>query len=96
MTVTIKALDGYVNYWMAVELFEYYYNLGGKDPYLPEGVGIQMIDAEGNTYVTAKIQQMILSSISSLDLNFSSNTIEFETFDLEFNYNILDIVVNLS
>lgn len=95
MTVTVKALDGYVNYWMAIELFEYYYNRSGKEPFLPEGVGIQMIDAEGNTYVTAKMQQMILTSVSSLELNFSSNTIEFQTFDLEFSYNILDIVVNL-
>jgi len=95
MTVTIKALDGYVNYWMAIELFDHYYNLSGKEPFLPEGVGIQMIDAEGNTYVTAKIQQMILSSVSSLELNFSSNTIEFQTFDLTFSYNLLDIQVNL-
>lgn len=95
MTVTMKSLDGYVNYWMAIELFEYYYNLSGKKPFLPDGVGIQMIDSDGNTYVTAKIQQMILSSVSSLDLNFSSNTTGFEAFDLGFSYNIIDININL-
>lgn len=95
MTVTFKALDGYLNYWMAIELYDYYYSLNGKHPFLPEGIGIQMIDAEGNTYITAQIQQLILNSMSSLDLNFSDNTIEFKTFDLGFVYNFLDIKINL-
>jgi len=81
---------------MAVELFDYYYRLDGKNPFLPEGVGIQMLDGEGNVFVTARLGEMIMSSVSSLDLNFSSNTIEFQTFDIEFSYNILDIVVNLT
>lgn len=96
LTVTMKALDGYINYWLAIELYEYYYKLNGKHAYVPDGVGVQICDADGNLYVTAKMQEMILSSISSLDLNFSSNTIDFETFDLVFNYNILDIVINLA
>jgi hypothetical protein len=96
LTVTIQAFDGWVNYWMAVELFDYYYRLDGKNPFLPEGVGIQMLDGEGNVFVTARLGEMIMSSVSSLDLNFSSNTIEFQTFDIEFSYNILDIVVNLT
>ena len=94
-TVTFKAFDGWVNYWLAFELYNYYYSLPGNKPHLPEGIGIQFIDGEGNILVTAKLSQMIMSSITPLNLNFSSNTIEFETFDIEFNYNILDIELNL-
>jgi hypothetical protein len=36
-----------------------------------------------------------MNGVSALDLNFSSNTIEFQTFDIDFTYNILDIAVNL-
>ena len=36
-----------------------------------------------------------MNGVSALDLNFSSNTIEFQTFDIEFTYNILEIKVNL-
>ena len=96
MTVTMQAFDGYVNYWMAVEMFEHYYKLSGKHPYLPEGVGVQMLDADGNVFVTIKLKDMIMSSVGALDLNFSSNTIEFQTFDITFGYNILDVVVNIS
>ncbi len=87
---------GYVNYWMAVEMFEFYYKLSGKHPYLPEGVGVQMLDADGTVFVTVQLKDMFISEIGALDLNFSSNTIEFQTFDITFGYNILDVAVNIS
>ena len=95
LTVTMQAFDGWVNYWMTVELFEYYYKLSGKQQYLPEGVGIEMLDGEGYSIVTVQLKDMIMSSIGSLDLNFSSNTIEFQTFDINFVYNDLKIAINL-
>ena len=93
-TITMQAFDGYVNYWMSVEIFDYYYVQDGKMPYVPEGVGLQMMDAEGNIFVTARMHRMLLSSLSPLDLNFSSNTVEFQTFDMGFTYNALEIVIN--
>lgn len=95
-TVTLQGIDGYVNYWMAVDIFEYYYKLSGKEPYVPDSPGIQMFDSEGNLYVTAKMEKMVFNGVSSLDLNFSSNTVDFKTFDLEFTYNIINVVVNLA
>ena len=55
-----------------------------------------MLDAEGNIFVTVQLKDMIMNNVGALDLNFSSNTIEFETFDIEFTYNILDIAVNIT
>lgn len=95
LTVTMQAFDGWVNYWMAVELFDYYYKLDGKNPFVPEGVGLQMLDGEGNIFVTIQLKDMVMNGVSALDLNFSSNTIEFQTFDIDFTYNILDVKVNL-
>jgi hypothetical protein len=54
-----------------------------------------MLDAEGNNIVTCFLDQIIFNSVGALDLNFSSNTIEFQTFELNFTYNILDIKVNI-
>lgn len=96
LNVTCKAIDGYVNYWMTVEIFNYYYSLGGNENlYLPP-LNIQMLDAEGNNIVLVQLDQVVFNSIGSLDLNFSSNTIEFQTFELGFTYNILDIKINIS
>jgi len=94
-TVTMQAYDGWINYWMAIDMFKYYYELSGKEPHLPEGNGIQLIDGEGNVLVTIKLRQMIWTSVSSLDLNFSSNTVEFQTFDIGFNYNFSETQVEL-
>ena len=80
---------------MCIEVFNYYYSLGGnKNLYIPP-VHIQMLDAEGNNIVTCFLDQIIFNSVGALDLNFSSNTIEFQTFELNFTYNILDIKVNI-
>lgn len=95
LTVTMQGFDGWINYWMAFDTFNYYYNLTGKFPHLPEGNGIQILDGEGNALVTVRLKEMIWSSISSLDLNFSSNTVEFQTFDLGFNYNLIDFKIDL-
>ena len=81
---------------MCIEIFNYYYSLGGnKNLYIPSPVGVQMLDAEGNNIVTAHLDQIIFNAVGALDLNFSSNTIEFQTFELNFTYNILDIKVNI-
>lgn len=96
LNITCKAIDGYLNYWMCIEIFNYYYSLGGnKNLYVPSPIGIQMLDAEGNNIVTAHIDQLIFNAVGALDLNFSSNTVEFQTFELNFTYNILDIRVNI-
>ena len=92
----MQAFDGWVNYWMAIEVFDYYYKQSGKNPFVPEGIGLQMIDGEGNIFVTCQLKDMIFTSVSALDLNFSSNTIEFQTFDIDFSYNILETIVNLT
>ena len=96
LTITMQAFDGWVNYWMAVEVFDYYYKLSGKHPFVPEGVGVQMLDADGTVFDTIQLKDMFISNIGALDLNFSSNTIEFQTFDIEFSYNVLDVVVNVA
>jgi len=54
-----------------------------------------MLDGEGNVLVTVKLRQMIWISVSNLDLNFSSNTVEFQTFDLTFHHNFLEFKVDL-
>ena len=54
-----------------------------------------MIDGNGNIFVTCQLKDMIFTGVSALDLNFSSNTIEFQTFDIDFSYNILETIVNL-
>jgi len=41
--------------------------------------------------MTAQLKEMIMTGVGALDLNFSSNTVDFQTFDINFVYNILEI-----
>ncbi len=91
LTVTMQSFDGFINYWMAVEMMQYYYSRDGKQPWIPEGVGLQLMDGEGNLFMTAQLKEMIMTGVGALDLNFSSNTVDFQTFDINFVYNILEI-----
>jgi len=95
ITVTFQLFDGFFNYWMMTDIFTYYYNLGGQTPYTPEGTRVQFLDSEGNIMVTAGLERVLFSSIADLELNFSSNTAEFVTFDCTFIYNKLDIKLEL-
>jgi hypothetical protein len=95
LTVTFQLFDGFFNYWMMNDIFVYYYGLDGKHPYLPEGSRIQFLDSEGNIMVTVELERMLFQSIADLELNFSSNTAEFKTFDCTFVYNKLTTKLEL-
>lgn len=94
LSVTMQSFDGWVNYWLAVEIYEYYYSRSTKQQYIPEGIGIELLDFEGFAWVNVKFKDMLMTGVSELDLNFSSNTVEFQTFTISFTYNFLDIVLN--
>jgi hypothetical protein len=49
------------------------------------------MDGEGNLFMTCQLQEMIMTGVGALDLNFSSNTVDFQTFDITFVYNVLEI-----
>ena len=89
LTVTFQLFDGFVNYWMMTDIFTHYYNLGGEVPYIPEGSRLELLDSEGNIVISAEMQRVLFSSIADLELNFSTNTAEFITFDCTFIYNKL-------
>ena len=95
LNVTFKALDGYINYWMMLEILEYYYCLDGLHPWTAEGVGLQFYDGEGSVIVTCQLKEMIFIGMSDLNLDFSDNTADFKTFECNFLYNTLRTKINV-
>lgn len=91
MRVGMQAFDGWFNYWLMYEIFQYYYSFSEKQPYLPDGFRLQMIDGEGNILVTIKLDRVLFQSVPDLNLNFSTNTPDFKTFEVVFVYNNLKI-----
>lgn len=95
MTVTIKALDGYINYWIfmdnAIEYFKLFDGIN-KNNYF-EDLHIRFLSQEGHIINTVRFHGIILTGISEIQASYSDNNPEFKTFDCTFRYNILDIGV---
>jgi hypothetical protein len=91
INVGMQLFDGHFNYWLMYEIFQYYYDFKEKQPYLPDGFRLQMIDGEGNILVTIKLDRVLFQTVPDLNLNFSTNTPEFKTFEAIFVYNNLKI-----
>lgn len=89
LNVTMRLYDGFINYWMMFDTFDYYYNFSTEPAYLPEGMRLQILDSDGATIVTAEMRRVLFQTIGSLDLNFSENTSDIKTFDCTFVYNEL-------
>ena len=89
-TVTFQLVDGYINYWMLLELLGYYYQFDTKKMYIDD-LNVRITDAEGNVLVTARIMQPLIKNISELSMSFASNVAEFKTFDLTIGYNEFQI-----
>lgn len=89
-TVTFQLLDGYVNYWLLQDTFNYYYAVETGEQFLPEAFLIRITDAEGNVLTTTTFDNVLFTGLSDLELSFSNNAAEFTTFDAYFNFNSYD------
>lgn len=92
LQITMQSFSGFINYWIALDLFTYYYR--NKEAFLPEGVGLQILDGEGNVFVTIRMMEMLMTELDPIDFDFSSNSIEFNTFNINFAFNVYEIVIN--
>lgn len=94
ITITCQTLTGFVNYFMAIDLFNYYYDFINKETHLPCSFDVNIIDSESIVVSTLHFEDLLMSSVSGLEFNFSSNTVDFKTFEMTFNYNIFEIILN--
>jgi len=89
LTVSMRLFDGFINYWMMFDIFNYYYKFQNENAYLPEGMRLQILDSDGSTFVTAEMRRVLFQTMGSLDLSFAENTSDIKTFDCTFVYNEL-------
>jgi len=94
-TITFKTYEGYINYWVMFDMFMEYYNLDNKEAFLPD-INLTFLDHTGFELLTINFNEIIFTSLSELELNYSSNVAEFKTFTAGFKYNFIDIQKRLS
>ena len=89
-TVEMQLLDGYINYWIMQDTLLYYYARSTKEPYT-QPLTLRILDAEGSSVAYMEFQKPIMNSINELSLNMAQNVAEFNTFEVTFFYNKLDL-----
>jgi hypothetical protein len=88
--ITFKLYEGYINYWVMFDMFRAFYDLDNKEAFLPD-VTLSFLDQTGFEFVAVEFHQVLMTNISELELNYSSNTAEFKTFNMNFKYNYIHI-----
>jgi hypothetical protein len=93
-TVSLKAADGYLNYWVLFENYRQYLTIPNMEDYFPD-MNIMYLDREGHELITISFKQPLIKSISEVEMNYSSTAMDFRTFTIGFKYNTFDINVKL-
>lgn len=93
-TVKFQLLDAYINYWILTDTLLYYYADETPDKYVPD-VKLRILDAEGLGVASIGFEKPIMNSISDLNLNLAENVAEFNTFEVNFYYNMFNIKIDL-
>ena len=92
-TVTQQLYDGYVNYFLMLDLFYYYYS-SSEDKFINGVPFVRIFDGNGYEVFTIEYKNVLFTGIDGLDFNFSSNMIDMKTFNCTFRAQ--EVVVKLA
>lgn len=92
MTVTMRTLDGYINYWIFLENALRWLDFTTDELYFND-LFINITNQEGYIVQKVRFEKVLLTSVSEISLSFSDNNPDFKTFDCTFTYNAIDISV---
>jgi len=90
INLTFKLYEGYINYWILYDTFRAFYDLDNKEEYLSD-ITLSFLDQTGFEFIAVEFHQILITSLSELELNYSSNTAEFKTFNANFKYNYIKV-----
>ena len=94
ITISLKSYEGWINYWILFDQMFAYYDLDNKDKYLPD-LTLSFLDHTGFEFVAINFQQIVMTGMSELELNYASNTAEFRNFNVTLKYNYIKIMKRL-
>jgi hypothetical protein len=90
----MQLLDGYINYWIMMDTLLWYYARSTKQSHI-EPLALKILDAEGASVTYMEFTDCIMNSINELNLNFAENVASFQTFEVTFFYNKLNLRLEL-
>ena len=92
--VTFKLGEGFINYFIMYETIVEALDFNNKEEYLPD-MKLRLLDHMGVIMATVEFQQPIFTSISEVQLNYSSTTPQFSTFSIGFKCNYVNTTLEI-
>ena len=89
LDVTFRSVDSHLNYFIILEICNRFYLQDDENVIQP--ITIDIIDKDGDLIYTVVLRDVLLTSLSELDLSYSSSDFTEHTFSLQFTYNYIDI-----
>jgi hypothetical protein len=93
-TVTFKLGEGFINYWIIYENIVKFLDFQNPEQYLPD-FRLLLLDNEGVVMSSILLQQPTVTSLSELQLNYSSTTPQFSTFSVGFRCNYVNLKLEI-
>lgn len=89
-TIGFRNVDGFINYFIMMDTIVDFLNFGNPELFISD-LPVRIMDSEGNVVVSITFQEVIFTSFSNIDLNFTNNSPQFMSFTLGFKCNYIDI-----
>jgi hypothetical protein len=89
-SITFRLVEGFTNYWIFLETVLNFLNLKNPGVFI-QNLPLRILDNEGNVITTVKFKEVTVTSFSELQLNYTQNSFQTDTFSVGFKCNYIDI-----
>jgi len=93
-TVTFKLGEGFINYWIIYENIVKFLDFENPNQYFDD-FRLLLLDNDGIIMTSVYLQQPLVTSLSEIQLNYSSTTPQFSTFYVGFRCNYVNIKLEI-
>ncbi len=93
-SVSFKLGEGFINYWVIYENIIKFLDFQNREEYFPD-FRLLLLDNDGIIMASVILQQPIVTSLSEIQLNYSSTTPQFSTFTVGFRCNYVNVKLEI-
>jgi hypothetical protein len=87
--ITFKSVDSHLNYFILLEISNNFYM---NNPNFLDELSILILDKDGDLIYSIILHEVLIRSLSEIQLSYNATSFNEQTFSLQISYNIIDIV----
>jgi len=88
--ITFRCVEGFTNYWIFLETVLFFLNFKNDQLFIQD-LPLRLLDNDGNIMTTVRFKEVTITSFSELQLNYTQNNYQTNTFSVGFKCNYIDI-----